>query len=511
MTKRVLLGASHSIIEPLGLLHLGTVAKQEGWDIRYVLVKDSDFSVVDDMVKEFKPDLFGFTLYSGNHVPVFDYLRAFRKAYPDIQTSLGGPHPTYFPGSCREYVDYVVVSEGFDSFRRILRGKVNPGIVHLSKSEPFTVAEREQFYKDCPDHLKSPIKSVITQTGCPFSCNYCFNSSNLDFIANDLSLKQLKEMSAVVGGSKKLFPSQIRSVDDVIEEIYTIKNISPETQMIYFQDDVFVRADTAWIKEFQKKFHGMGMNFHIQVRFEYVNPESSIIREKIDLLREAGCNGMTMAIESGNATIRKEVLNRPMKEELMFKTFEYLSKLNYRVRTEQMLGLPCGATSKETPINLESDIQTLALNVRLKQATGLPTTAWASIFTPYSGTNLGKYCKKYGFYSGDNADVPTTFFERSILNFPKHYMGEGLRNTDPNNSAFWYSPHELMSYKNDMQFLRDYFDYFAMIKDGDQLFRKVLAEKNVTWSMTPEVQDFQFAVSRIRRRHVYDHILYDTE
>ena len=283
----------------------------------------------------------------------------------------------------------------------------------------------------------------------------------MDFIANDLSVTQLNEMARAVGGTKKLFPAQIRTVDAVIEEIHTIKNISPETQMIYFQDDVFVRADTAWIREFKKKFFGLGMNFHIQVRFEYVNPDSPIIREKIDLLRESGCNGMTMAIESGNATIRKEVLNRPMKEELMFKTFEYLSKLNYRVRTEQMLGLPCGATSRETPINLESDIETLALNVRLKQATGLPTTAWASIFTPYSGTELGKYCRKHGFYDGDNADVPTTFFERSILNFPSKWVGP----------------------------------------------RKVLAE----YCTDSTVQDFGFMISKIRRRHVYDHILYDTE
>lgn len=505
--KRVLLAASHSIIEPLGLLHLGTIAKQENWEIRYVLVKDNDFSVVDNIVSSFKPDLFGFTLYSGNHIPTFKFFNNFRKMYPNIKIILGGPHPTYFPGSCKEYADYVVVSEGFNSFRKILRGECSPGIIHLSKSEPFTIAEREQFYKDCPDHLKSPIKSVITQTGCPFSCNYCFNSSNLDFIAEDLSVNQLNEMAIAVGGSKKLFPSQIRSVDDVIEEIHIIKNISPETQMIYFQDDVFVRADKEWIKEFKKKFYGLGMNFHIQVRFEYVNPDSSVIREKIDLLREAGCNGMTMAIESGNAIIRKEVLNRPMKEELMFKTFEYLSMLNYRVRTEQMLGLPCGATSKETPVNLESDIETLALNVRLKQATGLPTTAWASIFTPYSGTSLGKYCRKHGFYDGNNADAPTTFFERSILNFPSKYIGSNL-NKQSNN---WLSAHELVQYKNNMQFLRDYFDYFAMIKDGDELFRKVLAEKDVTWTITPEVQAFQFAVSRIRRRHVYDHILYDTE
>jgi hypothetical protein len=90
-------------------------------------------------------------------------------------------------------------------------------------------------------------------------------------------------------------------------------------------------------------------------------------------------------------------------------------------------------------------------------------------------------------------------------------MGENLINTDPNNDAFWMGNEELNYYKDNMQFLRDFFDYFAMIKDGDELFRKVLSEKNVTWCMTPEVQDFQFAVSRIRRRHVYNHILYDTE
>ena len=144
--KRVLLGASHSIIEPLGLLHLGTVAKQEGWEIKYVLVKDNDFSAIDNVVAEFKPDIFGFTLYSGNHIEVFNYLETFRKTYPGIKTCLGGPHPTYFPGSCKEYVDYVVVSEGFNSFRNILRGNCYTGIVHLSKSEPFTIAERKQFY-----------------------------------------------------------------------------------------------------------------------------------------------------------------------------------------------------------------------------------------------------------------------------------------------------------------------------------------------------------------------------
>ena len=99
------------------------MAKQEGWEIKYVLVKDNDYTVIDDAVRDFKPDLFGFTLYSGNHMEVFKYLETFRKLYPGIKTCLGGPHPTYFPGSCTNYADYVIVSEGFNSFRNLLRGK----------------------------------------------------------------------------------------------------------------------------------------------------------------------------------------------------------------------------------------------------------------------------------------------------------------------------------------------------------------------------------------------------
>ena len=44
MKKRILFGASYSIIEPLGLLHLGGLARDEGWDRKYTLGKDHDFS-----------------------------------------------------------------------------------------------------------------------------------------------------------------------------------------------------------------------------------------------------------------------------------------------------------------------------------------------------------------------------------------------------------------------------------------------------------------------------------
>ncbi len=59
--KRVLLGASYSVIEPLGALHLGSIARQEGWDVKYVLVEDDKFEVADEIIDDWKPNIFGYT------------------------------------------------------------------------------------------------------------------------------------------------------------------------------------------------------------------------------------------------------------------------------------------------------------------------------------------------------------------------------------------------------------------------------------------------------------------
>jgi len=418
---------------------------------------------------------------------------------------VGGPHATYFPKECLKYADYVVLSHGIDGFRRILKNEVDKGIVELLKSEQFPISNRDDFYKNYPKHKKSPIKSIITQTGCPYSCNYCYNSSTLENIEG-ITKEQKQNMKNILSKSGKLFPKIVRSVDDIIEEIDDIKRVSPETQMIYFQDDVFVGMDYEWIKEFSRKFQGLGLNFHAQVRFEFANPKNYQTKEKLELMRKAGCTGLTVAIESANPIIRKEVLNRPMREDLMFDVLSYLDSLGYKVRTEQMLGLPCGATTKKTPINLEADLETLRLNVKLKEQTNLPTMAWASVFAPYRGTVIGNYCKQHGFYDGKGNDTPETFFQKSILNFPKQWIGPELLSK---RKEYWLSSEEQESYKNRLQILRDFFDFFAETPKGDELAKEFLNKEGDSYNFNKEMQDFSFALSTSRRRHLYDNVLYE--
>ena len=126
------------------------------------LAKEKNFNDLERKIEEFNPSLVGFTIYTGNHREVFEYSDSLRKR-KKIETIFGGPHATYFPKESSNYTDYVVLSQGFHSFREILNGKASKGILHLQKKENFPLSLRNQFYNEHLEHKKSEIKSIITQ------------------------------------------------------------------------------------------------------------------------------------------------------------------------------------------------------------------------------------------------------------------------------------------------------------------------------------------------------------
>jgi len=235
MTKSILLGANYSIIEPLGLLHLSTIAKQEGFDPKIILIKNGNFEEMESERKRTNPRYIGMQLFTGNHTDAFKYFNTIREFETEI--IIGGPHATYFPKESSKHADYVVVSEGFNSFRRILQGRVKRGIIALEKQESFPLSDRESFYRDYKEHKQNPIKNIITKTGCPYSCTYCYNSSKLSNLEKELSRISYKKMKKVLGRGERLFVNAQRSVNEILSELESIKKFSSNTKMIYFQDD----------------------------------------------------------------------------------------------------------------------------------------------------------------------------------------------------------------------------------------------------------------------------------
>ncbi len=472
--KRILFGAAYSIIEPLGLLHLAGLARDLEWERKIHLVKDHDFSSFFETVRDFKPDIVGFNIYTGNHIQTFKAFERLKKDFPNIATIVGGPHATYFPSDSLAHSDYVVMSEGFGALRKILLNQTKSGILPMLGTERFPQPDRETFYADYPEHAKSKIKSFITMTGCPYSCTYCYNSSGPEDIKEGIPLEIFEQIAQRWGMGGRLFPHNVRSVDDVIQECHEIQERWP-TEVLYSQDDVhgFDVKSGGWMDQLAKRWKKeVGIPYHAQMRWEMANPRTDG-KKRLDLLREAGCFGLTLAIEAADSTIRQEVLDRAMPENLMFMGMQALMERGFKVRTEQISGLPYGATSHPTVMNLDADLALIELNVRLRKETKGPTMAWASTLAPYARTKLGSYCEQYGHYSGDNHDVPDTFFERSVLRFPKEWIGPKLAQFKKD-TQLWLPENELERYRDQNAELRRLFNFFTLVPEGHKLAHQYL-------------------------------------
>ncbi len=342
----------------------------------------------------------------------------------------------------------------------------------------------------------------MTSAGCPFDCGHCYNSVRVKNLENEINRDSYDNLARALGGEKaRLFPKYLRPVKEIIKEVENILEISPETKLIFDQSDVH-GVKLTWLREFSKEFSKLGIGYHALMRFEYINPKRDANKERIYLMKKAGCTGLTFAIESGIPQIRDEILGRQMNEDMMFESFSYLKEIGFKVRTQQMLGLPYGATIKETLINIDADLETLKLNVELLQETGLPTMAWASIYTPYLGTSTGDYCKKHGFYLGNNNDIKASFFEKSVLRFPKQWVGPKL---SLNMKDVWLNEPEQELYRNQLIILRDTFAHCARIKNGDKLARKVLDKEDFS---NPTKYSL---IGNIEKAHLYDNELYCVE
>lgn len=200
---------------------------------------------------------------------------------------------------------------------------------------------------------------VHTSRGCPFKCDFCYNSA--------VSRKYIN-----------------RPVDDVIKDIENINS-----KHIMFIDDNFT-GNIKWTREFLKRIKPMKLKWNCAVSINIVNHE-----KLLEEMRACGCQSLFIGFESINSSSISGVHKIQNQTQQYDRAVEIIHSKGIMINASFVFGLD-GDT-------IETFKYTLDWIVKNKIE-----TVTSHILTPYPGTKLYDEMKKAGRITSDNLTLYNT-------------------------------------------------------------------------------------------------------
>jgi radical SAM superfamily enzyme YgiQ (UPF0313 family) len=275
---------------------------------------EREWDLLFEALEKFEPDLIGLSVVT-SAIPIANEIAGRIKARMNKPIIFGGPGPIVQPERCLGVADAICANEGeglivelADRVERREDFRDLPGLVLLSEGKIVKTEKRPlvnldeitvpdfdpeiaiRIEDDLVERLVAATApwgnyTIMTTRGCPFSCSFCVESI-------------YQEMFGKAGHLRR------RSVDLVIAELVAAKERF-DIRSVEFYDDVFT-THRSWLREFAAKYsRDVGLPFWC-----YTYPTTTRA-EDLAILVDAGCVAMTMGIQSGSKTIRKDRFNRP--------------------------------------------------------------------------------------------------------------------------------------------------------------------------------------------------------
>lgn len=360
---------------PLGLLYLGSYAKQLGHRVN-IIDGDVEGYTLDELAQKIvnkKADLIGITVMTPFAANVLNLCKKIKKINPQSKIVLGGIHITATGVEMMEsspYVDFLVLSEGEETLAELLQTMANKankkdlkdiqGLIYRNANRQIIKNELRSPIKNI-DSLPIPdlglienlnfknynvihagskcVVYILGSRGCPFLCTFC--------------------AAHLVHGR----PIRFREPKKIVDEIeYNQKKY--DVKYVGFKDGTFT-LNHKWVKEICQEI----INRNLKIGFCINARINTLSKELLDTLERAGCETIGFGIESGS----QEILNKLKKGttlEQIRNGFKLLKNYKFFTINSFMLGNP-GDT-------LETIKQTFNLAKELN-STGVgfcPTTAF---------------------------------------------------------------------------------------------------------------------------------------
>ncbi len=374
--------------------------KKCGHQVALVIQGVTDPGEILRTVRDFAPDVIGYSAMTGEHVSLIKLNRELRKDYKFLSV-FGGAHATFFPDLIDEDgIDAICTGEGDEAFpefcRRLENGKEywktpsfhvkHDGVVHKNPLMPLVdvsalpMPDHKILYDADPGLARTGNRFVMAERGCPYKCAYCFN------VEYNKSYKGLGKVL------------RWRTPLQVIEEIEWIRDRFP-TDHIAFVDDTFPAKPDKWFDEFCKLYkQRVGIPFDGTVR-------ANTLKENVlAQLKDAGLSFVWMGIESGDEKAANDILGRGLSNRQIISAAEMLHRHGVGILTLNIIGLP-------VPDPYETDLKTLDLNIKIR-----PTYGGSSILYPFPGTPIERYAREHGFMKGEPIYMET-YKRSSMLEF----------------------------------------------------------------------------------------------
>ena len=321
-------------ISALGTRYLSSYLKAHGIVVKTLFLckafgesePSEELEQIRDFIHKESPDFIGCSLMS-NHFFRSRKVTQYIKQHFQIPVIWGGAHPTLEPEASLEWADMVCIGEGEEAMLELLslyehhrdytsipgiwsrNGKrliQNPPrslqenldifpfpdyqfgdqyVIHQGNLKPFDDALYRQYFP-----ASSGQHRVIATRGCPHACSYCCNSA----------FRKMCEGRYL----------RRRSVENFIQEMEEVKRQFPYVKLFKIMDDSFIMGKQAWMEEFAEKYTD-----RIGVPFYCLLSPTSVTKEKLDVLVDAGLRLTQIGLQSGSDRVNREIYKRRMTQE----------------------------------------------------------------------------------------------------------------------------------------------------------------------------------------------------